>query len=70
MLHEVRYVTGAILETTDKTTFLIATLEKALVDKIWTVSSSPVALLICGHTSSLQRSLHALLRFEWIFREI
>jgi len=35
MLHEARYVTGAILEATGKTTFLIATPEKALVDKIW-----------------------------------
>ena len=36
MLHEARYVTGAILEAIGKTTFLIATPEKALVDKIWT----------------------------------
>ena len=36
MLHEARYVTGAILEVIGKTTFLIATPEKALVDKIWT----------------------------------
>ncbi len=36
MLNEARYVTGAILEATGKTTFLIATPEKALVDKIWT----------------------------------
>ncbi len=36
MLREARYVTGAILEAIGKTTFLIATPEKALVDKIWT----------------------------------
>ena len=36
MLHEARYVTGAVLEATGKTTFLIATPEKALVDKLWT----------------------------------
>ncbi len=36
MLKEARYATGAILEATDKTTFLIATPEKALVDKVWT----------------------------------
>ena len=36
MLSEARYATGAALETKGKTTFLIATPEKALVDKIWT----------------------------------
>lgn len=38
MLHEARYTTGAILEARGKTTFLIATPEKALVDKVWTDS--------------------------------
>lgn len=35
MLREARYVTGAILEAIGNTTFLIATPEKALVDRIW-----------------------------------
>lgn len=35
MLHEAAYATGAILETMGETTFLIATPEKALVDKVW-----------------------------------
>ncbi len=30
------YATGAILETVDKTPFLVASPEKALVDKVWT----------------------------------
>ena len=38
MLHEARYATGAILEGIGKTTFLIATPEKALVDRVWTDS--------------------------------
>lgn len=38
MLHEVRYATGAVLEAVGATTFLIATPEKALVDKVWTDS--------------------------------
>ncbi len=38
MLREARYATGAVLETVGATTFLIATPEKALVDKVWTDS--------------------------------
>lgn len=38
MLHEARYATGAVLETVGATAFLIATPEKALVDKVWTDS--------------------------------
>jgi predicted transcriptional regulator of viral defense system len=38
MLHEARYATGAVLEAVGATTFLIATPEKALVDKVWTDS--------------------------------
>ena len=36
MLREDRYATGAILEAAGTATFLMATPEKALVDKIWT----------------------------------
>lgn len=36
MLRETRYATGAILEVMGSTTFLIATPEKALVDRVWT----------------------------------
>jgi len=35
-LLETRYATGAVLEPAGKTTFLIATPEKALADKVWT----------------------------------
>jgi predicted transcriptional regulator of viral defense system len=35
-LRESRYATGAMLESTGKTAFLIATPEKALADKVWT----------------------------------
>jgi predicted transcriptional regulator of viral defense system len=36
MLKGSRYAVGAILETLDKTPFLMASPEKALVDKVWT----------------------------------
>lgn len=36
MLNGPRYAVGAILETVDKTPFLVASPEKALVDKVWT----------------------------------
>ena len=35
-LPQSRYATGAVLESAGNTTFLIATPEKALVDKVWT----------------------------------
>jgi predicted transcriptional regulator of viral defense system len=34
-LRESRYATGAVLESAGKTTFLIASAEKALADKVW-----------------------------------
>jgi hypothetical protein len=38
MLQGARYETGAFLETTGGVQYMIATVEKALVDKVWTDS--------------------------------
>ena len=68
MLNGPRYAVGAVLETAGKTSFLVASPEKALVDKVWTDKRFS-GLRLSDYDASLSADLRsdraALSRFDY-----